>query len=98
MQKLKNFVKDFRNWFSLKPQLDKQAKRLSFREREVWYCYWGTNIGFEIDGKNQNLRPCLVFKKLSCETFYALPLTSKIKNGTWYFPSKVQNKSWSVYF
>jgi hypothetical protein len=86
------FFKNFLNWFTLKPKLEKQKFRLSFREREIWYLYFGTNIGFEMDGKEEFLRPCLVIKKLSKETFYAIPLTSKAKNGSWYYPSFVQNK------
>ena len=86
------FLKNFLEWFYIKPKLDNQNFRLSFREREIWYIYFGTNISFEIDGKEEFLRPCLVIKKLSKETFYAIPLTSKLKNGSWYYPSFVQNK------
>ena len=69
------FFKNFLGWFQLKPELDKQNERLAFREREIWYAYFGTNIGFEIDGKEEFLRPCLIVKKISKETFYAIPLT-----------------------
>jgi hypothetical protein len=93
-----NFIKNFLDWFALKPKLDEQDFRLSFKEREVWYCYFGANIGFEIDGKEEFLRPCLIVKKLSKETFYAIPLTSKPKNGSWYYPSFVQNKHGSYIF
>lgn len=54
-------------------------------------CYWGTNVGFEIDGKNdESLRPVIIFKKLSHETALAIPLSSGNKAGTWYSPSLVQ--------
>lgn len=85
-------VKNFLEWFSLKPKLDNKKRRLRFKEREIWYIYFGTNIGFEIDGKKDCLRPCLIIKKLSNETLYALPLTSKIKNGSWYYPSFMNQK------
>jgi len=86
------FLKNFLDWFKLKPKIYRQHFRLSFKEREIWYLYFGTNIGFEIDGKEEFLRLCLVIKKLSKETFYTIPLTSKVKNGSWYYPSFVQNK------
>ena len=38
------------------------------------------------------MRPCLIIKKLSNETFYAIPLTSRMKNGTWYYKSFVNNQ------
>jgi hypothetical protein len=74
------FVKNFADWFRLKPVLDnaEDLNRVLFQEREVWNCHWGANIGFEIDGKNRDfLRPALVFKKLSHNTFIGIPLTSK---------------------
>lgn len=85
------FLKNFVDWFRLKPNLDQVKSRLSFKEREVWFVYFGINVGFELDGKTDYLRPCLIVKKLSKETFLAIPLTSKPKNGSWYFPSFVQN-------
>lgn len=88
-------IKNFLDWFKIKPKLDEKSHRLSFREREVWYVYFGANVGFEIDGKTEFLRPCLVVKKISKETFYAIPLTSKTKQGSWYIPSHIKGKSGS---
>lgn len=90
---LKIFIKKFGDWISIKSKIDTLEKRPFFREREVWNCSWGCNVGFEIDGKNNNfLRPVLVFKKLSHNTFLAIPLTTKLKNGSWYAKSFVQKK------
>jgi mRNA-degrading endonuclease toxin of MazEF toxin-antitoxin module len=96
--KITEFFKNWKDWFSLKPKLDEQNFRLSFKEREIWYCYFGTNIGFEIDGKEEFLRPCLIIKKLSKETCYVIPLTSNLKTGSWYYPSFIQNKHGSYIF
>ena len=86
------FIKNFLEWFVIKPKLDNQTKRLKFKEREIWYAHFGTNIGFEIDGKAEFLRPCLIIKKISNETFFAIPLTSKLKEGSWYYPSLIKGK------
>ena len=44
------------------------------------------NIGFEQDGKGFNFaRPVLIFKKFNNETFWAIPLTTKIKIGKYWF-------------
>jgi mRNA-degrading endonuclease toxin of MazEF toxin-antitoxin module len=88
-----NFFKNFLDWFSLKPKLDKYKRSPLFNEREVWYCHLGTNIGFELDGKKTELlRPAIVFKKLSKDTLLIIPLTKTLKNGSWYSPSFIQNK------
>ena len=87
------FFKNFLDWFSLKPKIDKLPQRPLFQEREVWNCHFGVNIGFELDGKNEKLiRPVLILKKLTHNTFLGIPLTSKLKNGTWYVKSTVQKK------
>jgi PemK-like, MazF-like toxin of type II toxin-antitoxin system len=87
-----NFIKNFLDWFTLKPKLEDKFERLKFKEREIWYLHFGANIGFEIDGKAEYLRPCLIIKKISNETFFAIPLTSKLKNGSWYHPSLIKGK------
>jgi hypothetical protein len=94
-----NFIKNFLEWFKLKPSLNNLNISPNFSQREVWYCHFGTNIGFEIDGKkSQFLRAVLVLKKLSKETFIGIPLTSKTKNGSWYYPSFVDKKNGSYIF
>lgn len=93
------FLKNFLDWFQLKPKLDNLTQSASFSEREIWYCHFGVNVGFEIDDKKSEfLRAVLVFKKLSKETFIGIPLTSKAKNGSWYYPSFVDNKNGSYLF
>ena len=87
-----NFIKSFVDWFTLKPKLDSRtSKAPSFSEREIWMCYWGVNVGFELDGKNEEaLRPIIIFKKLSHETCLAIPLSTGDKEGSWYSASLVQ--------
>jgi hypothetical protein len=82
----------FELWCCLKSELNKKDKRFDFREKEIWFLSFGQNIGYELNGKTNYLRPCLVLKKLSKETFYGVPLTTKKKNGSWYFPSYVNKK------
>ena len=87
------FTKNFKEWFSLNPKLEKLENRPLFQTREIWNCHWGCNIGLEIDEKNEKfIRPVLILKKLTHNTFLGVPLTIKLKNGTWYVKSTVQNK------
>ena len=54
----------------------------------------GQNIGYETFGKGEEfLRPVLVYKKLSKETFIGIPLTSKQKEGSYYFSFNFKGKT-----
>ena len=77
--------KDFKKWHSAKTEIENSPKRLFFHEREVWWCSVGANVGFEQDGKGEKFtRPVLVFKKFNKEVFWAVPLSTKIKEGKFY--------------
>ncbi len=59
-------MSDYYKWCDLKNKINFfNRKNLFFKEREVWYCYLGLNVGFEQDGKGDSfLRPVLVLRKL----------------------------------
>jgi mRNA interferase MazF len=71
---------------------------LFFKEREIWWCYLGTNIGSEQNGSGENLeRPILIIKKIHQKLFIGLPITSKIKVIPYYFQiSPINGKQNSV--
>ena len=93
MSQIPIFLKNFLDWFNLKPQLDTLKKAKNFNEREVWWCHLGTNIGFEIDGKTTELtRPVLIIKKISHQIALILPLSTKAKIGSWFVPIIVNQK------
>ncbi len=78
--------KDFQKWHSKKAHLHETGSRIFFHEREVWWCSLGFNVGFEQNGKGNNFaRPVVIFKKFNNETFWAIPLTTKVKTGKYYF-------------
>ncbi len=48
-----------------------------FHYRDVWWCKFGKNIGFEQDGKGDDfLRPILVLRVLGKNTLLIVPLTT----------------------
>lgn len=58
-----------------------------FNEGEIWWCSLGENVGTEINGKGLHFtRPMVILIKLDEKSFIGVPLTSKIKKGSWYFP------------
>lgn len=96
------YTKEFDIWNKLKISIDKkiildsEAKVLLVaKEREIWWCHFGVNIGSEVDGKNADFeRPVLIVNKLSPTTYLVIPTTSKIKdNKFWINVSGSDNKS-----
>lgn len=81
--KLKKIVE----WTKLKLKIHLQEKNIFyFYEREIWWTSIGSNIGCEQDGKNDKFeRPILVLKKFNSTMLWALPLTSKQKQGEYFY-------------
>ena len=80
-----DIIQTFKKWFYLKIGLYHKKNILFFKERELWWCSLGVNIGEEIFGKGEKFtRPVLIFKKFTSNSFLGLPLTSQDKKGSWY--------------
>lgn len=79
--------KDFEGWGRIKEQLhSKRTQEMYFREKEVWWCALGLNIGDEQDGKGQfATRPVLVIKKFNKRICIVLPLSTKTKQANIYY-------------
>jgi mRNA interferase MazF len=66
---------------------------LFYNQDDVWWCAIGENIGIEINGKGKTFsRPILVYKKLSKGGFLGIPLSTQIKEGSWYVGISFQEK------
>jgi len=75
-------IKEFEEWNVLKKNIDTIHASALFYKRELWWCSIGTNIGHEENGKgNKFARPVIIFRVLNTETFWGIPVTTKIKNG-----------------
>ena len=76
------YIKDFDKWNAYQKTLEKQEFDGFCREREVWWCALGVNIGSEQDGKNDDFeRPALIVKRINDELLLIVPFTSRlIKN------------------
>jgi mRNA-degrading endonuclease toxin of MazEF toxin-antitoxin module len=78
--------KDFEEWHKEKAVLHKKTKIVFFHEREIWRCALGANVGNEQDGKGALFtRPVLILKKFSKTTSWAVPLTTKKKQGSYFY-------------
>ncbi|MBU1164563.1 type II toxin-antitoxin system PemK/MazF family toxin [Patescibacteria group bacterium] len=68
-----------------------------FYEREIWWASLGCNIGFEEDGKNRNFeRPVLIWKKFNKDMLWAIPLTTKQKEGKFFYTFVENDKSYTL--
>lgn len=71
-------IKDFEKWNKEKQKIEIFERKIFLKEREIWWCSFGVNIGSEIDGKNGLFeRPAVVVKIISRDTILVLPLTTK---------------------
>lgn len=87
----------FMDWVKNKIKLHQKTKFWRFKEREIFWCALGYNIGFEENGKNQNFsRPVLIVRKFSQNLFWGVPLSSQIKEGPYYTNFSFQGKPQSV--
>ena len=81
-----SFLKNFLDWFTLKPKLDESNhKPPLIEEGNIWWCRFGENIGIEISGKGKEFtRPTIIHTKLSKYAFLVIPTTTQMyhQNGT----------------
>lgn len=81
-------------WYKLKAEIEHKRDAPEFSERDVWWCSIGANIGFEEDGKNVEFeRPVFIIRKFSKDLFLGLPLTTKQKEGRFYYPINTGDKN-----
>ncbi|MET0155395.1 MAG: type II toxin-antitoxin system PemK/MazF family toxin [Rickettsiales bacterium] len=78
--------KDFDGWIVQKKKAHHAHERPMFKEREVWWCGLGANVGDEQDGKGQSFsRPVLVLKKFNRNIFIGIPLSTQLKDKPYYY-------------
>jgi len=78
--------KQYDKWNMLKKDLSIKKKIVSFKQRDIFWVHIGHNLGYETFGKGEDfLRPVLVFKKFSRNTFLGIPLTTSIKDDIFHY-------------
>ncbi|MFZ2890038.1 type II toxin-antitoxin system PemK/MazF family toxin [Sulfuricurvum sp.] len=78
--------KRFDEWNETKKAVHIKTESAHFREREIYVSTMGSNIGYEQDGKGEGfVRPILVLRKFSKQSFIGIPLTSSIKEDMFHY-------------
>lgn len=73
------YVKDFDAWIIKKKEIHNRVSQAHFKEREIWWCSLGCNIGSEEDGKNLEFeRPVVIFRVFGKDLLWIIPLTTKL--------------------
>ena len=82
-------MKKFNDWNEVKKRTDVKRVTAHFREREIYWANIGENIGFEQNGKGIDfMRPLLVFRKYSNNLFLGIPLSTTLRDGSFFFNFK----------
>jgi mRNA-degrading endonuclease toxin of MazEF toxin-antitoxin module len=78
------------DWCKIKIPLAEKIPNVLFKEGEIWWCSIGMNVGEEEFGKGRLfMRPILIFKKFTENSFLGLPLVGHEKMGDWYVAVKM---------
>jgi len=79
-------MKQFDAWNEVKKCTNEEKVRVGFKQRDIFYMRMGQNIGFEQDGKGAEfVRPVVIIKGFNRDMFFAVPLSTKIKEGRFYY-------------
>jgi len=79
-------MKQFDRWNLLKQKIDSKRKKIVIpKEREVYWVSIGENVGSEQNGKGDVFsRPVLILKRFSKNIFFGIPLSTQLKEGTFF--------------
>lgn len=78
---------DFDGWNNKKKTIHIDTTTSLFHKREILFCSLGVNVGFEQDGTGINFdRPILILHGFNKNTFIAVAVTGKKKEGPFYIP------------
>lgn len=90
--------KKFISWIFNKIIIDKTKRsEIIINEGQVFWCFWGENVGYEQNGKGKYFnRPVLIFKKFNNEMFWGIPLSTKNKDNKYYIKVLLKDAERSV--
>ncbi len=87
-------IEKYNKWNDLKKSLSKKEKLISFKDRDIFYMNMGENLGFEQNGKGEGfVRPVIVFKKFNRNMFLGVPISSQVKEGSYFFKFEFDKRS-----
>lgn len=91
-------MKDFDSWNDFKKVINRSIHRPFYRERQIFWCNLGVNVGFEQDGTGKGFsRPVLILRGFSKDVCLIVPLTTSINKNKYLFRiGKIKDKNAQV--
>jgi len=79
-------MQKYDEWSKVKRKIDSKEKLITYKERDIFWANIGENIGFEQNGKGSDfMRPILVFRKFTNKMFLGIPLSTQLRDGSFFF-------------
>ena len=79
-------MKKYDEWNRVKKQINSKEVPITYKERDMFWANIGENIGFEQNGKGSDfMRPILVFRKFTNKMFLGVPLSTQLRDGSFFF-------------
>lgn len=80
-------MKQHDKWNEIKKKIDTKTTKIVIpKQREVYWASIGENIGNEQNGNGDIFsRPVLIIKRFSKSMFFGVPLSTQIKEGTFFY-------------
>ena len=79
-------MKKYDDWNKVKKQINSKEVPITYKERDIFWANIGENIGFEQNGKGSDfMRPILVFRKFTNKMFLGVPLSTQLRDGSFFF-------------
>lgn len=83
----------FNKWNEIKKSVQNENLLVGFKDREIFYMKMGKNVGYEQDGKGDEfVRPVVILKGFNESIFFGIPLSTKIKEGKFYYEFQFNKK------
>ena len=77
-------MKSFDDWNEFKKSVNETEGKL-YKQRDIWWCSLGVNVGFEQDGTGSSYeRPVVVLRGFSKEVCLVVPLTTSSKKNKYH--------------
>lgn len=72
-------------WNEIKKFINKNSNNVFFKERDIFYLKMWKNVWYEQNWKWEHfVRPVIILKKFNNYLFWAIPLTTQVKNWKYY--------------
>ncbi len=86
-------LEEYDKWNIVKKRAQITNNAVGFKERDIYWLRLGKNIGSEEYGKGDEYqRPVVIIKKLTNELFFGIPLSTILKDGSYFYTFSYRDK------